>query len=222
MQSSLNSESLLLYVRSQLNNNFPDQDNLDDLKFAINKALNKLEYCLQNTTYKLNWKNNDCYFNHLNADQYTIFIYFLSNIVYLEFNNTNLASKLFYLNKILHSFHCMYDTQLPNVFLVLHGVGIVLGKAKYSDNFVVTQNCTVGSNYTGEQPYIGKSVIMYPGSSIIGNSTIGLNSCISSGSFINNAFINENSLVIGRSPELKILKNKSERLSRFFKDNTIL
>jgi serine O-acetyltransferase len=222
MQSSLNSESLLLYVRSQLNNNFPDQDNLDDLKFAINKALNKLEYCLQNTTYKLNWKNNDCYFNHLNADQYTIFIYFLSNIVYLEFNNTNLASKLFYLNKILHSFHCMYDTQLPNVFLVLHGVGIVLGKAKYSDNFVVTQNCTVGSNYTGEQPYIGKSVIMYPGSSIIGNSTIGLNSCISSGSFINNAFINENSLVIGRSPELKILKNKSERLSRFFKNNTVL
>jgi serine O-acetyltransferase len=73
----------------------------------------------------------------------------------------------------------MYDTKLPDIFIVIHGIGTVLGKASYSDFFVVFQGCTVGIN-KGKYPTIGKGVTMTSHSSIIGDCTIGDFSTISS------------------------------------------
>ena len=116
----------------------------------------------------------------------------------------------------MHSFNCMYDTELPDIFLVLHGVGVVLGKAHYENNLVVTQNCTVGSNFRGDKPRIGKNVIIYPNSSIIGNSLIGNNCCVSNNTFINDETVCDNKLIFGKSPNLSYKDNRIDRLDRFF------
>ncbi len=217
MLSSMSSKGLGDYLERQLAHHFPDDSNLRDLRHVVPRALQRVEYCFHKTTYFQNWKNGDCYFNHLNSDHYVIFVYFASNVAYEECKNIELASKLFYLNKMMHSFHCMYDTQLPDIFIVLHGVGAVLGKATYGNYFVVTQNCTVGSNYDGDQPVFQDFVMMYPGSSVLGKTTIGKNSCISNGAFLNDIDLGAGKLAFGRSPNVVVKSNKPDRLHRFFK-----
>jgi len=216
MDTSLDIKRLTKYLRLQLVHNFPDEGDLEDLSQVVSDALKKLEYCFRHSVYSPNWKNEKCYFNHLNADQYVVFIYFCSVTAFLQCKNIELANKLFYLNKILHSFHCMYDTILPDIFLVIHGSGIVLGKASYADYFVVTQGCTVGSNPQFQQPKLGKYLFMYPYSSITGCTTIGNNACIANGAFVNDELIDGDSLVIGKSPCLSIKENKRTRLSYFY------
>lgn len=87
------------------------------------------------------------------------------------------------LNKTMHGFDCMYDTKLPEVFLVFHGVGTMLGKAIYNDYFVVMQGCTVGSN-NGKYPSFGKEVSLTANSSVIGHCHIGDFSNIGTGTLI--------------------------------------
>jgi serine O-acetyltransferase len=93
-------------------------------------------------------------------------------LVWKESVNENLASKLYYLNKSLHGLDCMYDTKMPDIFLVFHGVGTMLGKAGYSNFFVALQGCTVGS-HRGNYPVFGSGVTLTANSSVIGNCTIG-------------------------------------------------
>lgn len=216
MNTSLKEDQLLLYLRSQLCNFFPDCGSLANLNKVIPLALQKLDICFQGTKYCGNYCNGEIFFNHLNADQYLIFIYYCSNISFCVFIDVPLASKLFYLNKALHGFHCMYDTILPEVFVIVHGSGIVLGKAVYSNYLVICHGCTVGSNSKFESPNLGQFLMMYPNSSIIGNSVISNNCCISNGSFVNDEFVSSNSLVFGSSPNLVIKKNRRDRLSYFF------
>jgi len=158
MKTSLSQEKIISYLTNQLCNIFPDNSAYCELSRIVPRGLERLEYCLEKSIYKPYRDNGICYFNHLNADQYTVFLYYCSNIAYLEFSNLVLAQKLFYLNKVLHSFHCMYDTILPDIFLIVHGNGTVLGKAKYSNYLVVMHGCTVGANSSFELPIIGEYV----------------------------------------------------------------
>jgi serine O-acetyltransferase len=82
------------------------------------------------------------------------------------------ANKLYCLNRTLNSLSCSYEAKLPSVFLLLHIVGTVLGKAEYSDFFVAGHGCTVGAHH-GIYPKIGRGVSMLPHSSIIGACSIG-------------------------------------------------
>ena len=216
MNTSVVQEKLKTYVQSQVNNFFPDNSDLSNLNGVIKKALIKVENNFKHIALNHYYKNNDIYFNHLNADQYTVFIYYASNVAYEIYNDINLATKLFYLNKVLHQFHCMYSTKLPDIFLLIHGTGIVLGKAKYSNYLVLSQNCNIGANDKLEYPEIAEFIILYPNSSIIGRSEINKNCCISNGVFINNQNISPNKLIIGRSPNLTIKEDKKTRFNYFF------
>jgi serine O-acetyltransferase len=66
----------------------------------------------------------------------------------------------------------MYNTSMPDIFLIFHGVGTMLGKAHYDDYFVVLQGCTIGS-HKGEYPKFGRGVALAANSSVIGNCVIG-------------------------------------------------
>lgn len=219
MITSLSKKDLQKYLLQQLVNFFPDNKSYDSIFNAlVEKTLVKLEFNFQHVKLSYFWKSDTVYFNHLNADQYAVFIYYASNIAFEDLKNEELASKLFYLNKILHSFHCMYNTKLPDIFLIIHGTGIVLGKANYSNYFVVTQGTTVGSNSQWQSPTLGERLVMYPNSSIIGDSNIGLSSCISNGSLLIDTNTKFNSLIIGNSPNL-IIKQQNKCKSRiYFKD----
>lgn len=216
MRTSLITDQLVSFLSAQLRGIFPDEADDSDLKLIVPKALDRLEYCLDQTSYAPYWDRGVCHFSHLNADQYTLFIYYCSNVAYREHYSLSLANKLFYLNKVLHSFHCMYDTELPDIFLVVHSCGIVLGKASYSNHIVFMHGCTVGANSAFEYPSLGEYLLMYPNSTITGKCTIGRNTCISNGSHVNNESLSENSLVFGSSPTLIVKHNRFDRLSHVY------
>jgi len=218
MKTSLSREELFIYINKQINIFFPDEVQHVNFKEIVDLALSKVEYCFSFISLKHYYKDGAIYFNHLNSDQYTVFIYYASNIAYEIYNDEKLASKLFYLNKSFNQFHCMYSTKLPDIFVLIHSSGIILGKARYSDFLVVSHHCTVGANAELEYPKINKYTIMYPYSSIVGNSNIDPNVCLSNGAYINDEDIDSNKIIFDRTPNLIIKNDKKNRIEYFFKN----
>jgi serine O-acetyltransferase len=171
---SLNKADFCNYTSKQLNNLFPDPHIVDlkEYKSVFDKCIDRVEYCFDKVISPRYKKNDQSYLNHLYSDHYVMYLWFLSNTIWKETENINLASKLYYLNKALHGFDCMYNTSLPDIFLVFHNSGTMLGKAEYSDYFVALHGCTIGSN-KGKYPKLGKGVSLTAHSSIIGDCEIG-------------------------------------------------
>ena len=212
----LSEKGLTRYLEKQLNNFFPVSEKNKYLLHVVQKSLQKVKFNFSHVALSYYEKDKSTYFNYLNADHYTVFIYYCSNIAY-KMNDLKLASKLFYLNKILHTFHCMYDANLPEIFIVCHGVGTVLGKAKYSNFFVVTQGCTVGANARLEYPELDEYVIMYPNSSILGKSKISRNVVCSNNSMVLNLNIKSNCTTTGQTPNVNTKKINIDIFSQFFR-----
>lgn len=174
MITSLSFSELSDYTSRQLNHFFPDKETVDltEYKSCIQLALDRLDYCYKKVSLKHYFNGTDTLFNHLYSDQYVMYVWYLANSIWKETQNKNLCNKLYYLNKSLHGLDCMYDTKLPDIFLIFHGVGTMLGKATYDDYFVVLQGCTVGMN-RGKYPVMGKGVALTAHSSLIGNCEVG-------------------------------------------------
>lgn len=157
--------------------------------------------------------NNKYYAGNTNisvfhSGQYSIYLYYLANTIYKKSGDTELASKIYYLNKILHSVDWFYAIELPSYWGVEHPVGSVLGRAKYQEGLFIYQGCTVGGNKK-KYPILGRNIIMYSNSTILGNSNVGDNVIISTGTTIKDQNIPKNSIVFGTSPNL-VIKEKNE------------
>jgi serine O-acetyltransferase len=174
MKLSIAKNELCSYYSNQLNNFFPDTFSVsaEDIGKIIDVSLDRLHYCFKHVAFSRYNTEEGTLYNHLYADHNIILNWFLANAAYKLKENPNLASKLYYLNKVMHSFDCMYDTALPDIFLIFHGAGTMLGKAIYRDFFVSLQGCTVGS-HKGAYPNFGIGVSLTANSSVIGNCQIG-------------------------------------------------
>lgn len=174
MNLSLKCSEFKDFVINQMAHFFPDSQSPNKREFGkiFTIALDRIDFCFKHINIKSYCVHGTTNFNHLHANQYAMFLWFLSNTVWSETNNEKLASKLYCLNRALNSFSCSYEAKLPEVFLLLHIVGSVLGKAEYSDFFVATHGCTVGAHH-GKYPKIGRGVSLLPHSSIIGGCSIG-------------------------------------------------
>lgn len=198
LKMTLSMNDLQAYVSAQLNNFFPDNLlSFNDKLFirSFHQALERTEFCFQHVALKSYHQEGNTYFSHLHSDQYTLFLWFLSNSVWKEYEDTNLASKLFYLNKTLNGVMCMYDANMPDIFLIVHGNGVVLGKASYSNFFVCYQGCTVGA-INGVYPVLGKGVALAPQSAVIGNCIVGDNSTIGNQALLRNARLEKGTLYL--------------------------
>ena len=180
MYSSLSKLELSSYLINQLNNYIPDSNLIqsNEIIKSVELTLDRLENCLTKVQVNRYKKNGKPYFNHLFSDTYMLFLCYLGNTVWNETQDIVLASKIYYLNKIMHSFDCMYDNKIPEVFLIIHGVGTMMGKAEYGNYFVIYQGCTIGASH-GIYPKIGNGVSVTANSSIIGKSIIGDRATIS-------------------------------------------
>ncbi len=218
MKTTLNDGELSFYVARQINNLFPDSNNVssDEIDHYMNDTMDKVSFCFNNIRRKYFYDNNETLFNHLHSDHYSMFLYILSNVMYRKDNNENLSTKVFLLNKALNSIDAFYSIQLPDVFLFVHPVGTVLGNAKYGNYFAVYQNCAIGSDEDGIYPEFGEGVVLYARSSVIGNCKIGNNVVIGANTFILNMDIPDDSVVTGSYPNVKILKNNKSVLDRKF------
>jgi serine O-acetyltransferase len=217
MLISISKKCLIELVIRQLNSffGFDKEKEWDDLTNSIEKSLEKIEYCFSFRRNKYYRKDNSLYFNPFQSDQYTIFLYYVSNILSYKCNNKQLADKVYYLNKALNNVDLYHEIQLPDIFGAGHPLGCVIGRAKYADFFYFSQHCTVGNN-RDIYPEIGRNVTMFLGASIIGKSQIGNNCMISANTYIKDQDVPDNSLVFGSSPNL-IIKHKDE--SYFWKNN---
>jgi len=105
---------------------------------------------------------------------------------------------------------------MPEVFMVVHPVGTVLGNASYGNHFVAYQNCSVGSLEDGKYPTFEGETILFAKSTVLGNCHVGKNVVFAANSFILNVDIPANSTVVGSYPDHRILPIKNDVKDHFF------
>ena len=204
-------------VNRQLQNFWP-VDFSKDMEKVIPNVWHRMSKCFEQNSNKYINKQNEIVFNINHSVSYTIFLYLLSNELYKS-GKEEVASYVYYLNKIMHSVDWFYAIELPEVFMAEHPLGSVLGRATYDDFFMIYQGCTVGGNRKNGElyyPTIGHHVIMYANSTLLGNSRVGNYVVISSGTYIKDADIPDRCIVFGKSPELIIKKRTREEVETIF------
>jgi serine O-acetyltransferase len=185
------------------------KDEIDILKMVSEETFERCEYCFSKISNKYFSRHGEVYFNPYHSGQYTIFLYYYSNSIFKNYpNNSSLADKVYYLNKIMNSCDLFYEIELPEIFILDHPVGSVMGRAKFGNYFTFGQNCTVGNN-KGVFPSIGENVKMSANSMILGNCKIGDNVIIGAGTCVKDQDVPKNSLVFGTSPNL-IIKSRAK------------
>lgn len=219
MKLSIDKSDLVKYTSCQLNHIFPDRQTIDLNEYSkeIDIALDRINLCYTKVSLKHYFDGQHSKLNHLHADQYLMYIWYLSNTIYRESQNIELSNKLYYLNKTLHGFDCMYNTELPDIFLIFHGVGTMLGKAKYSNYFIALQGVTIGSQ-RGIYPELMEGVSLAAHSSIIGNCRIGKRVSIAANSHIFEKDIPETSVVFidPLTGRLNVKPSKNVYAQQFF------
>ena len=215
MKLSLAREDLQLYIIQLLTNYLPSENRQRIEVEHINLAIERTENSFTNIHRKYYNLNNEINFNHFNSDHMVSFLWFLSNVLSKE-GRIELADQLSYLNKIMHSIDAWHNIDLPDIFLVVHPLGTVLGNASYQNFLVVYQNVTIGANIKNEYPTFNGPSVLYSKASVIGKCDIGENVILGANSLAINKNIENNSVYIGNPLENKIQFNSINIRETFF------
>lgn len=206
MELLLKREELQEYVRCQLNTFLPDHYDFvgDGVNAAMRLALDRTEYCFEKVAlrgYSVQISEGiwQAKFSHLHSDQYSQFLYYLSNSLWQLAQDMVLCSKIINLNKILNGMFYSFKSGLPDVFVLAHPVGTIIGNASYSNFLVIFQNVTINTGTesgTGEDLKLGKGLFLGAGAKIIGNSPIGDRVSIGVDAVVNGRKIEDDSVVL--------------------------
>lgn len=199
LDSSLTADELARLVKGQIDHLFPDPNpaNLALLKQGVERALPRLEHCFSRLNHKYFFNGKHSVFDHLHGDQYAMWLYFLSNELYrMDEDGLGIAKKLYRLNKSLHGCDIFYEVELPEIFLLTHPLGTVLGRGHYQDYLSVYQQCGVGANYD-VYPSMGKFFTLRPNSFILGNSQVGDNVTLAANALLIDKNIASNTVYFG-------------------------
>ncbi|NQU61768.1 MAG: serine acetyltransferase [Rhodospirillales bacterium] len=205
MRLSIEAEALASYVAQQVSVFFPDNPvEVADLLSFVNKSLDRVEACFSPIRLPYYFEDGSTAFDHHNTDHYACFLYYLSNTLFRESGDPNLTKRVYALNKLLHSLDIFYEIEMPDVFVLAHPVGTVLGRARYGNYLCVYQGCTVGANTDGVYPTLGEGIVMYPGSQVVGDCRIGDNCWIASNALVMDTNVPSDSIAIGQPPNFEI------------------
>lgn len=202
MKMPIGQAELVDYVMSQVATFFPDkQQHGDELSRHSEEILHRVEWCFAKVNSKYFFDGSQVMFDYLNADQYAMFLYYASNTLFRNHSDLRLAKKLFQLNRYLHGIDVYYEVALPDIFLFVHPLGTVLGRAQYSDYLLVYQDCNVGGSLASDgqlcYPECGHHLSMHPGSRILGDCKVAEKCTMAAGSLLLNKNLEANSLYIG-------------------------
>jgi serine O-acetyltransferase len=164
------------YTVRQLNALFPAPKSLRAVEVApsVEEALARCERCFDAINLPLYHRDGQPRFDIYHSDQYCTYLAYLGNALWRSGAEPSLLSRVFALNKALHGLNCMYDTLLPDVILLVHVLGTILGKAVLPNYIAIMQGVTIGA-IGGIYPTLSEGLILSAGSSIIGPGTIGRN-----------------------------------------------
>ena len=198
VRSSLSADALAGLAARQVNGLFPDGADVAaaDVAEAAGGALARLEHCFTRIDNKYFFDGQQAVFDHLHGDQYAMWLYLLANELHQRGGPAAVCKKLFLLNKALHGCDLFYEVELPAIFLLVHPLGTVLGRGRYSDYLIAYQRVGIGSN-RDVYPTLGRHVTLRPGSAVLGNATVGDNCSIAAESLLLDRDLTPNSVYIG-------------------------
>lgn len=213
-------KDLKKYLNNQLNNHFPDnKENFEHLSKYVDSALIRLQFCFSQIRLQHFSKNGIAIFNYLNGDQYCMFLYFVSNEAYQN-DDELYYFKCSLLNKFLFSIDLFGHIKMPEIFLLVHPLGTIIGRATFDNYLVIYQNVTVGGvhsvNNSIQYPSFGKGVILYSKTSVLGNTHISDNTIIGANTSLIGKDYPENSLIIGSYPNNFVKPNELSVKDTFF------
>ena len=221
MELSLSSEQLKNYVAKQLDTFLPDQYSLtgSDVDRAWNLALERTEYCfekiaLRGYSYEISEGKWQSTFSHLHSDQYSQFLYYLSNSLWETSQNVKLCSKIINLNKILNGMFYSYKAGLPDIFVFGHPVGTIIGNANYSNYLVIFQNVTINTGTesgNGKDLKLGKGLFLGAGAKIISNEPIGDRVSIGVDAVVHQQKIEDDNVVFKNEQGQIIIKPRTKK-----------
>lgn len=216
LEQSLPNEGLARYLGRQLNSILPDESPVPDkhLLDLIEAAQSRVFRCFEGIQKKYFNEGHRVAFDHLHSDQYAMFLYMLANHISRTEGDPRLAAKLYYLNKVLHGVDIYFTSNLPEVFLFVHPLGTILGRAAFSDGLVVYQGCTVGCLNDGRFPSFAGPAILYAGSSVLGPGRVGRNVCVAAGVSVINTDVPDDVIVLGQYPDYEFRPNGRPTTSR--------
>jgi serine O-acetyltransferase len=215
MDLTLPRDDFEAYVARLIENHVPDQRMPPIPSAAFGRALDRVEHCFSRIERKYYKTGDRAVLDHLNGDHMASFLYFLANTVWRETGDAALPTRLFYANKIMHGLDLFYSVAMPNIFLLVHPLGTVLGNATYGDYLVVYQNCTVGA-VTTVYPTFGVGTVLYSRTSVIGDCKVGNDVVFAANSFVLDCAVPDNSVVVGQHPAQRFLKNTVGVRARHF------
>lgn len=213
MQRRLADRELATLVSRQVESLFPDGAPLvtEAVLAVLPETMRRVEHCFSRINNKYFFDGRDVLFDHLNGDQYAMFLYLLANTAHRSGLGPAIAAKLYRLNKALHGLDAFYEVELPSVFMFVHPLATVLGRGAYSDYLLVYQRCGVGSNHD-EYPELGEHVTLRPGSSVLGRCRIGARCTIAAESLLLDRNLDSDSIYIG-NPRDHVIRKGSGALA---------
>lgn len=216
MEMSLSRPSFSGYVQRLLASHLPDREEMGGWSDAtFGRALERCEYSFSKIARKYYQHDGKVVFDHLNADHMATFLYFLGNTHWSETGEPDLPTRLSYLNKIMHGLDLFYSVKMPDIFLLVHPLGTVLGNASYGDYLVIYQNCTVGA-VSDIYPVFGTGTILYSRSSVLGASRSGDDVVFAANSAVVDVDVPKETVVVGVYPNHRLLPNQSTVRQRCF------
>ncbi len=193
------------YVKKQLINLLPEDNlNLDLIDLHMTCSLERTDECISSF---IGYRERG--FNYLNSWQYATFLYFLANSIFANSGDDDVPERLFLLNKMISGIDLWYGIEMPNYFSLTHTLGTVFSKAKYGNYSIFYQGCTVGKN-NDNYPRLSDGLVMFPGSMIAGNCSIGENTVVGPGVKIIDQNTPENCFVFQGSGNELIIKDSNE------------
>jgi serine O-acetyltransferase len=215
MRLALETADLRALLRRQLSALFACDEARDgkDLDGAIDHALEACRVCFAPVRNKYYRRDGASYFDPFHAGQYTIFLYYAGRAALKRRANPSLADRIYYLNRALNAVDLHPDVALPEIFLLDHPLGTVIGRGRFANYFSFSQGCTVGNNH-GHYPSFGHHVVLYANVSVIGRCVVGDHAVFAARTTVIDADIPARSLVFGQSPHLTIKPLADEDLER--------
>ncbi|MBF0216041.1 MAG: hypothetical protein HQL30_03490 [Candidatus Omnitrophica bacterium] len=154
-------------------------------------------------------------------DHYLIICLRVANALFRAGTRLDIAEAIYYSSRARTSVDIYYRSDIGDYFIPCHPIGTVIDShSKYGIGLNLYNNVHIGPyDIVGKDPadYIhpvfGDGVVIMANVTIYGDCKIGNNVIVSHGTTIINQDIPDNCLVMGKSPDLKLLPNFHNNLS---------
>lgn len=214
--SSMRPDEIIGLVERQLHF-FGDTTRQDKelLNEALPPCLLRLAICFSRLKNEYFRYEGQLSFNPFHSGQYCCFLAFLRDHIKKQPTGTDLADKLYLLNKMLNGLD-IYSAIMPDAIFFEHPVGTVFGRATIGNGCMVNQKVTLGGTVRKDgsgycYPVLKEHVLLFSNAQIFGSVTVGEFSVIAMNATVVSEDIPPHSLVFGSSPNLTIKPLSLER-----------